>query len=44
VTNRKVPNFKITGSLKTDIISINDEIEGVFAIEVFFIMKRVNSF
>ena len=33
--NRKVPNFKISGSLKSDIVNINDEIEGVFAIEVY---------
>jgi hypothetical protein len=34
VANRKMPNFKIAGSLKSDIININDEIEGVFAVEV----------
>jgi len=33
VSNRKVPHFKISGNLKSDIININDEIEGAFAIE-----------
>jgi len=40
VVNRKVPNFRITGSLKSDIVNINDEIEGVFAIEVIFCLLR----
>lgn len=31
--SKKMPNFKITGSLKSDIINIADEIEGLFAIE-----------
>ena len=34
MSNRKVPHFKISGNLKSDIININDEIEGAFAIEV----------
>ncbi len=32
--NKKLPTFKITGRLDTDIVNINEEIMGAFAVEV----------
>ena len=34
VQSKKIPTFKITGNLKSDVINMNDEIEGVFTLQV----------
>mgnify|MGYP000875848981 CR=1 FL=1 len=35
--NKKTPDFKIVGKLRSDVINLNDEIEGTFMLGVYII-------
>jgi hypothetical protein len=32
--NKKLPNFKISGKLASDIVNINEEVDGTLIVEV----------